>query len=602
MTCLPLHRKIALISLLFLSAFGGVRAQDLEQVTSSVSERLRSGEILRVSGQANANAGLNYFSSTQGAERRRAPYTWGATAGINFDVLGIQAPFSMAVSSRDTRYNLPSYAFVGLSPSYRWATAHLGDRTLRFSPYSLSDVNFRGAGVELTPGKWYVGAMYGKLRSERLEDAGAIQSGLTTETYRRTGQGLKVGFAPGESSEFSVSYFGSADKAKGTGEVPLAADTSGVSPERNAVLTFSANQRLSDLVSVEAEVARSVLTRDDRALPLPDAGAGLSLLGLIGTPTTTTAGANALSAAVNFTPAFAQFQFKYERVDPEYRTHGSLFFLNDFENLTAGVTAPILKGRLNVGVNGGLQRNDLRDDQAAALRRVIGAVNLSFAWSETVTSSLGASNFSTTNRYRTFDPRRPGVDSIVLAQTQLSLNASHAVIVDPAGTQSVVVSGSYQRANLIRDSEVDAAQGTNFILGTVNYSLRPDGSPHSWTAGLLANRNAVAESITTLAFGPSVGYGLSFAEEAGTFGAQATYNLTRVSQAGVPNVPASTTTGSLTSVSLNSGYRITESQRLNLSASFVLAGGGSDTQATRPGYSDVQVQLGYGFTFQPKAR
>ena len=585
------------ILMLVACALAGVgRAQDVESFWTGINERLASGEVVRTSGSLNATAALNAFSSADGAQRRNAPFTWGATAGVNFDVLGIRAPFSLAVSSRNTRFDLPSYSFYGASPTYRWVTLHGGDRTMTFSPYSLAGVNYRGGGLELSPGRWYVASMVGRLRTDRVEDAGLIQSGLSIDDYRRFGHGVKVGYATAEGSQVAVSYFGSADRfdagfAERSEGDTLSPALVGVLPERNAVITVSIKQRVSSLVSVELEGARSVLTRDDSAPDLPGAGAGLTMLGLI-TPRTSTAGANAFSGAVNLTPDFGNLQFKYERIDPEYRTHGSLFFQNDLENLTASVAAPLFEQRLSLSASGGLQRNDLRGDQAAVLRRVIGSLNLAFGWREGVTTSVAMSNFSTTNRYRTFDPTRPLADSLVLAQTQLSLSATHAMTLNSAGTQSLVVTGSYQQADLVRDNEIDTTQGTTFTMGMVSYSLQPGEGKHAFTAGVLANTNATP-AATTLTAGPSLGYRLRFAEERGDLAAQLNYNLTRVTLDAVPDPSVErVTTGGLTSVNLSGGYRLTERQRLQLTSSTILARGSS----TRPRYADFQLQLGYALS------
>lgn len=601
---MPLYRHVIIISIALLGVGGrspALYAQDVESFWSGISARLAERDILRASGSLNLRLGLNAFASDDGARRRNAPFTWGAVGGVNLDLLGIQAPFSVAVSSRNTRYNLPSYAFVGLSPSYRWITLHGGDRTLTFSPYSLSGVNFRGGGFELSPGKWYVAGMYGRLRSDRVEDAGAIQSGLSIDAYRRFGRGLKVGFAPSRGSAYSVSYFGSADRF---GESQLAdADTTAVSlgargilPERNAVLTFGLKQRLSALVSLEGEVARSALTRDDSAPELPGAGVGMSLLGLL-TPRTSTQAANAVSGAVNFTPRFAKFQLKYERIDPGYRTHGSLFFQNDLENVTAGVTAPLFRQRLNLSASGGLQRNDLRGDQASALRRVIGSVNAGVAWRDGVTSSVSVSNFSTTNRFRVVDLTGPLVDSVVLAQTQLSVTASHAHALDRERTHNLVAALSYQRADVIRDREIDEAQGTTFLLGSLNYAFQPEGSRHGLTLGVLANGSGTSLA-NSLLLGPTAGWAYRFGpDDAGTLDARVGYNLTRIrptALAGPAAGPAAAaaSNGRLLTAGLNGGYRVSERQRLTASANFVRAA----AAAPRPGFTDLQVQLAYALT------
>lgn len=41
---------------------------------------------------------------------------------------------------------------IGISPQWRWVTAHLGDFSQQYSPYTVSGVRVRGAGVDLRPG------------------------------------------------------------------------------------------------------------------------------------------------------------------------------------------------------------------------------------------------------------------------------------------------------------------------------------------------------------------------------------------------------------------------------------------------------------------
>ena len=297
----PLPTAAAMALLLLAGAATTARAQDVESFWSGITTRLDEKDILRTTGSLQLRAGLSAFASTSGAQRRSAPFTYGATAALNFDLLGIQAPFTLAYANRNTTYNLPSYTFAGLSPSYKWITLHAGDRSMRFSPYSLNGVNFRGAGFELTPGRWTVAAMRGRLRTESIEFAGADQSGLL-RALRRTGQGVQVGYG-GEATRVAVSLFHSRDRV-----VDRAADTATVErlnfPESNLVLTLGGRHAFSRQLSLEVEYARSALTRDTEAAALADASSGKTLFGLHDA-NVTTSGAGAVKGAVQFAPGFA---------------------------------------------------------------------------------------------------------------------------------------------------------------------------------------------------------------------------------------------------------------------------------------------------------
>lgn len=561
-------------------------AQDVERFFGDISERLRARDYLRLSGNAAGRLGLNYFADGgSGARARNAPLVWNASASLNADLLGVQLPFSVAVSSRNTLYNLPSYRFVGASPTYKWVTLHGGDRSMTFSPYSLSGTSFRGGGLELRPGKFYLGAFRGRLRRARIQDAGAIQSGLETG-YRRIAQGVKFGFDNGGGSSALVSVFHSTDRRPGT-EAP--ADSSALRPEENMVLTFSGGHRFSPLVALSAEYAQSALTRDLAAPRLSDPGGALNLFGLFAARTTT-ASANAYNGTLTLSPAFGQIDLRYERIAPGYRSHGSLFFQNDLENITTGLRTTLLEGKLSLNTSVGVQRNDLRNDQVTNLRRFIGSLNLSYDFSERTTSTLGLSNFTSTNRFRTLSVDNLLADSIVLAQTQFGLDASTTVVLDEARSRVLLLNGSWQRADLIRNERVDTSQASAFGLLMVAYSYQPREARGALSASLLLHRNRTPLlTITTL--GPNANYRYRVGQaERLTLSATAGYNFV-FSDFADPNVAGGGT--GLLRASVGGALKLTDKQTIDLTATLITAG----DSATRPGYSDGQLNLQYGLSF-----
>ena len=575
-------RIALLLFLLLLCCVSPLSAQDVEGFWSEINERLAKREYLRVSGQGGASIGYNYFDDgARDVPRNRPAFNYRINGGLNFDLLGIQAPLTIAYSNRNTVYGLPSYSFVGMSPSYRWITLHGGDRSLTFSPYSLSGVNFRGGGLELTPGKFYIGAMHGRLRRARVQDVRSIQTGLETP-LRRMGSGLKLGFDSGQGSEIAVSTFSSEDRVEG------ATDSLLTRPERNLVLAVSGAQTLSKLVSFSFEYARSLLTRDVTAPALENVPGRLRLFGLFD-PNITTSAADAYNGTVTLRPKFGTLNIKYERIAPEYRTHGSLFFQNDLENFTTGVAAPLFEGKLNLSANAGFQRNDLRNISATNLNRFIGAANLQYNWSERVSSTLSVSNFTTTNRYRARTLDNPVTDSLVLAQTQFSLDGSTSVLLDAAGTQSLLLSASWQRANLLRNEVVDTTQQSSFAMFLAGYTYQPEDAG-SLTATVLIHRN-VTPQLSLLTAGPTVAYGRTVLEDRLNLNGMASYTLTFASFAD-PALPEPSAGGVL-QLSLGGGFELGEQQSIDLTTTLLRA---ADTEA-RPGYTDVQLSLSYGSRF-----
>ena len=574
-----------LLSVVFILSIVNLSAQDVEGFFSGISERIAARDYLRVTGQAGIRMGYNYFDDGgSGALARNIPFNWGANAALNFDLLGIKAPFNAAYSNRNTRYNLPSYSFLGISPAYRWITLHAGDRSINFSRYSLSGVNFRGGGVELRPGNFYLALMSGKLRRARIQDAGSIQDIETA--YRRAGKGLKFGFDNRAGTSLTASLFNSVDKPQNILPEP---DSLLARPERNMVLTIAGTHQLSKFLSFETEWARSVLTRDENSPLLNNPDGRVRLFGLFQPKTTTTA-SQAFRAKINLSPKFGKINLQYERVDPEYRTHGSLFFQNDLENFTAGFSAPLFDNKLNLSTNFGLQRNDLDNSSAANINRLIGSLSLNYAVSDRVNTNLSLSNFTATNRYKAIAVNNLLVDSIVLAQTQQSVDLTASVALGAKNEHALVFSGGYQRAALIRDDEVDPGQTSRFTMLLVSYAYQPQDAAGALSASLLMHRNANPDlNITTV--GPTLGYRRKLGKEKGSLSVSAGYQLAFTQFD--PLLGIEDASDGILQTSLGGSYKITEKQSISLNVSYIRSGGNE----ARPGYNDVQLNANYGFTF-----
>jgi len=566
--------------LLALTAWNGLSAQNVEGFFSGISQRLANKEYVRVNGRLGGSLGLNSFVTPDGALPRQAPFTWNLNAGLNFDILGIQAPFTAAVSSKNTVYNLPRYSFYGISPTYKWITLHGGDRSMRFSPYSLSGVNYRGAGLDLKPGKFRLSAMTGRLRRARIQDAGSIQD-IETRLQRR-GSGFQLGFEDKKMGKAGFSFFTSSDELRAGG--PESDSLFTVTPEANMVLTFNAARQLTDFLRFDFEIARSVLTRDTRALALNGDGGARTLFGLFD-PNVTTTAAQALNFNIGLSPKFGQIGIKYERIDPEYRTHGSLYFQNDLENFTASLAVPLLEGKLNLSTNAGVQRNDLAGQKASNLNRFIGSLSANIKFTERVLSGFSVSNFRATNRYKAISLASTLVDSIVLAQTQLAGNASTTLILNKESTRMLLVAANWQQASLLRNEVVDTSSRSNFSMLMMSYTSQPKGGPGSFSGTVMLHRNATP-GVKVVTLGPNLRYRRKVFKDRGNLQAGAGYSI-------VWN-DAAPSGGGVLQLTLGGGYALSKQQSLGVSSTIVhLDGGGA-----RPGYTDMRLNVNYGLTFK----
>lgn len=471
-----LPKAMAAIPLLIGMSCYRSNAQNLEGFWDEIATRIRQEEYFRIAGSLQLELRMN---AVQGLTPRADAFAMRGNANLLLDIVGVKVPLAAAFSDGDLTYRLPAYAFYGASPGYRWITLHLGDRSMNFSPYTLAGHSFRGVGVELKPGKFYFAAMSGRLRRARAEDAGAIQH--IDGAYRRGGWGIKTGFDNGQHQLMAILF-----QAKDDPDSMELPDSIGIFPQENLIIGLQGKSRIGDRVSVELDLARSALTRDSRSPETPTAVNGFSMrmFGLY-TPRYSSGYHNATKLKVNFMPKAGLFHLTYERIDPGYRTLGALFFNNDQENISVGAQLPLFKKKIRLNASGGLQRNGLQDGISSTSRRFIGAIDFSAAISPEFQVNINGSNINNTNRYRLVTVPVIQVDSIVLLQSNLNLQASATYLAGSEQNSVFNAIFTYQTAQAIENEEVLPEQSNTFYMGMLSHTWRTPGN--NWavsTSGL----------------------------------------------------------------------------------------------------------------------
>lgn len=187
-------KKRFFVQLFCLLALDCLQAQDVEKTVNDLKSRIQN-DPLKITGSFIA-MGQNYQAI--GLDNRALPFSGRLMAALNFDLLGLNMPLSLAFSNGGVVYHkrLPSYNFIGVSPSYKWAKVLIGTRTMDFGKYSFSNHSFTGGGFELTSGNWNFSALYGRLRRARIEDFVGLQN--VDPFYRRTRFGAKAGYEDGK--------------------------------------------------------------------------------------------------------------------------------------------------------------------------------------------------------------------------------------------------------------------------------------------------------------------------------------------------------------------------------------------------------------------
>lgn len=533
------------------------------------------------------NGGLSITSNlytSSGIEPRRDRFQWLVNMNTNLSFMGINAPFAFSFSDGNQQFNLPSYTFTGISPTYKWATLHLGDRNMLFSKYTLSNINFRGAGVELTPGKWRVSAMTGRLRRAVAEDLNSRQ--MLDPAYARKGWGVKVGY--GDRDFFmDLILFGAQDDPNSI-STPTVFD---VLPSENVVVGLKGAKTLFKRVALDFDLARSALNQDRRLDENPGNFSGLqsTILGLF-QPNESAIFGNASNIGLSYRANSYQLRLARERIDRGFKTLGSLFFNSDIENYTGQITSKLFKNKLALGLNGGIQRSNIDDREKTSSDRVIGAVSLAYTPQERWYFSTSYSNFENTTKLRAQDDPLSPVDSIFLAQlTQSASFVTNYQIHQEFNPSSISFMFNYQTANSIENDIVVEDAKSKFYNAMLSYNHKWDLPALNFTSSVSLNQSDFA-FVSTRTFSTTVGLQKSFSQNKVQAGIRTTFSNITMDASGADRV---------LSLGLNGNFQLPYNQGLSASLNILRRAGNI---ADRPSFTELYGDIRYTYQFTTQAR
>lgn len=366
-------RYIAMV--LCLSTTILLQAQDLSQIgkakpfsyTGSISNRL-------------------IFYNASGIPDRRDQFGYVLSGGINLSIYKWTLPFTFTLSNQGTSFGQPFNQF-GVSPTYKWATLHLGYRNVTHSSLTLAGHQILGAGVDLNPGKLRAGFMYGRLRRavefKPPPDSLSLDTLLQTQkipvlqdpVYQRTGWSAKIGY--GDNNSFvDVILFKASDDPSSITDDSLKQH---FRPAANAVIGINARKTLFNKLSVYFEGAMSAMTRDTElpAAEESDSVARPKLFKPFVPINNTTYYYRAVKAGVSYSHTTFNLVADYQRIDPDYQSMGAYFFNNDIESINLTPSFFLFKNKIIVTSGISYQHDNLNQKKQFTTHRTIPRVNVS---------------------------------------------------------------------------------------------------------------------------------------------------------------------------------------------------------------------------------
>jgi hypothetical protein len=494
-----------IISIILILTVGSARAQSLENMGAE--------KPVQVSGSFNATT-IGY--AAYGIQSRREPYNWFLNGGINLSLYGWSIPLSFTWSNQSRTFSQPFNQY-GVAPEYKWAKAYLGYNSMSFSKYSLAGHIFLGAGAELTPGKFRISTMYGRLNKGTSGDSLSHVDPI----FKRMSAGFKIGYTDGRDAIDLILFSAWDDPASLSGEVA-------VKPQENVVMSLIGRKSLTEKIYLTAEYALSGLSRD-----ITNKSGGGEAKGMYRPLSfllsNNASYFNAFNTSVNYNGKFYTLNVNFERIDPGYTTLGAYYFNNDMQNLTAGGSVRLFDQKLTLNSNIGTQRNNLDDTELSKTRRIISSLNLNYIPSASWNINTGYSNFTTfTNIRPSLNPFfQNELDTLNFYQINRSATATVSYTFgSKENRKSLFFTGNYQTSG---DEQSDITVNTTFIMANIAY--RTTVVPLNATLSVSANLNRnIMPDFETSAYGPNAGLSRTFLNKALRTSVSATFNRIKTNE------------------------------------------------------------------------
>ena len=577
-------KQISLI-ILFLMIGGKLIGQDLSVGNvETMFDRFKKRPF-KFTGGISAN---QVFYGAQGIDSRRSPYTYYLSGNLNVSFYGWNFPFTFSFSDQENQYQTPpfqSYDRYGMTPYYKWIKLHAGYSSMTFSPYTYNGYTFLGAGAELTPGIFNISAFYGRLNEAVEEDT----SQNITPVYKRMGYGFKFGVKK-ENDYVDIMFFKAEDDINSLDNV---SEESEVRPGENLVVGIKGGKLLLDRIKLEAEYASTAITRDIRAEKQTE-GAPFIFANIKGlfSPRVSSEYYDAFKTSVNYSVGSYGIGAAYERIDPGYETMGAYYFNNDLEKITVNGNISLLKQKMQLAVNGGLERNNLDNDKLSTMRKTVGSANVNYSPSPKWNFAVSYSNFTSFTNIRSefenINQVNPveRIDTLNFTQLTQSANANVSYLIgDPANAEKKQFLNLNASAQLAaNEQQGNPNSGSSFYNGNVSYTLSLVPKNMSITVAATGNYTEMPNAYTAM-LGPMASVSRLFFDKKLRTTASIAWNQAYVNEE---------LTSSIVNFRINASYNIKKKHNFNLS---VVALNKNETAENRPSFSEFTVTFGYSYSF-----
>ncbi|GAB4054577.1 TonB-dependent receptor [Spirosoma litoris] len=482
---------LGLLSLSFQSSAQAVDSL-VNQLTKNPMDNLKKLVPKPSIGLSGMITGNHLYYHASGIPDRNVPLNILYTGNLTADLFGkIKMPISFSFSNQalnNSGVNVgnPLAQFganpfrqpfnrLQLRPTYKGFTAQLGTCALQFSPYTLAGRRYDGIGLtyKSASSPFFAGFMLGNLqRAIQVDTTGTVRNNYPS--YKQQGLGLQLGYRK-QDDAIELIYFTASDRIS---SLPYSLDEYNILPQQNAVVSLKGSKTVYKQFLVSTELAVSGITNDSRATPEGTTrNLFTTFLGTF-TPRASTDYRKAFRLEVQYRTKTLQTGLLYSRVDPNYRTLGAYYFVNDLETVEGKLATQFLQGRLTLSGQAGFQQDNVLKQKLKTNRRLVGSLNLTYLPTDKLNLLVSYSNFSSYSNLRsTYDYLRQvtpynALDTLNFRQINQNLMVMGTLTLPNASTdinQSITLNGLVQRGD---DSQGGQQQSSNLTNLSLDYTYQ----------------------------------------------------------------------------------------------------------------------------------
>lgn len=328
---------------------------------------------LKISGSLGAMLGYYYTSS---ATKRMKPFTYQLTGDVTFNYKNVlELPFSFVFSEQDRKFNQP-FNQIGVSPKYKWLTAHAGFRNINWSEHSMAGHNMLMVGAEVNPSYFRAGLLFGRLNKVTLADSAKIDSlHLQTfiPTYKRLGAAVKLG-AGTENNYVDLIYFRAWDKSK---DSFLYVNPDGIQmflpKSENAVFNIVTYNKIRKYITIKADYALSTTNVDkslmkDKNIVNADYP---KIARILMKPNASAIGGHAATTDFEFSKDGLNTNVGFHLITKNFNTYGAYYLQTNFYDVYVKQVVPLQDKKANITIQTKFTDDNLNKEKPYATKRVI---------------------------------------------------------------------------------------------------------------------------------------------------------------------------------------------------------------------------------------